>query len=80
MGWAGLWNKRFGPIMSNFWGEEFFFSEKPFFFRAKNLSVLHRGREQTTVCYTVHQAQTIHPTENYISMNLLQMSCVITWA
>ena len=22
----------------------------------------------------------IHPTENSISMNLLQMSCVITWA
>ena len=72
--WAGLWEKRFGPIMSNFWGrffqlfvvkkkilkifwkhcsvrteklhrkkvkkniiflEEFFFSEKPVFFRAK---------------------------------------------
>ena len=24
--------------------------------------------------------KTVHPTENLISMNLLQMSCVITWA
>ena len=24
--------------------------------------------------------ETIHPTQNFISMNLLQMSCVITWA
>ena len=31
-------------------------------------------------CYIQHHAQTIHPTENFISMNLLQMSCVITWA
>ena len=23
VGWAGLWNKRFGPIMSNFWGRFF---------------------------------------------------------
>ena len=23
MGWAGLWNKRFEPIMSNFWGRFF---------------------------------------------------------
>ena len=27
-----------------------------------------------------HQGQTIHPTETFISMNLLQMSCVMTWA
>ena len=31
-------------------------------------------------CYIQHHAQTIHPTENFISMNLLQMSCVIAWA
>ena len=31
-------------------------------------------------CYIQHHSQTIHPTENFISMNLLQMSCVITWA
>ena len=31
-------------------------------------------------CYIQHHAQTIHPTENIISMNLLQMSYVITWA
>ena len=31
-------------------------------------------------CYIQHHAQTIRPTEKYISMNLLQMSCVITWA
>ena len=23
VGWARLWNKRFGPIMSNFWGQFF---------------------------------------------------------
>jgi hypothetical protein len=23
VGWAGLWNKKFGPIMSNFWGRFF---------------------------------------------------------
>ena len=27
-----------------------------------------------------NHGQTIHPTKNSISMNLLQMSCVITWA
>ena len=26
-----------------------------------------------------HHGQTIHPTENLVSMNLLQISCVITW-
>jgi hypothetical protein len=31
-------------------------------------------------CYIQHHTQTIHPTEKFISMNLLQMSCVITWA
>jgi hypothetical protein len=31
-------------------------------------------------CYIQHHAQTIHPTEKIISMNLLQMSSVITWA
>ena len=31
-------------------------------------------------CYIQHHVQTICPTENFISMNLLQMSCVITWA
>ena len=31
-------------------------------------------------CYIQHHAQTIHPTDFFISMNLLQMSCVITWA
>ena len=30
-------------------------------------------------CYTQHHAQTLHPTEKFISMNLLQMSCVITF-
>ena len=28
----------------------------------------------------VDHDQTIHPTENFEPMNLLQMSCVITWA
>ena len=28
--------------------------------------------------YIQHHSQTIHPTENFISVNLLQMSCVIT--
>ena len=27
-----------------------------------------------------HHGQTIRPTENFEPMNLLQMSCVITWA
>ena len=31
-------------------------------------------------CHIQHHTQTIHPKENFISMNLLQMSCVITWA
>ena len=26
-----------------------------------------------------HHIQTIHPTENFISINLLQLFCVITW-
>ena len=28
----------------------------------------------------IHHDQTTHPTENFELMNLLQMSCVITWA
>ena len=43
LGWAGLWNKRFWPIMSNFWGQFFqLFVGKFFFFEnivAENLSV-----------------------------------------
>ena len=31
-------------------------------------------------CHIQHHIQTIHSTEIFISMNLLQMSCVITWA
>ena len=31
-------------------------------------------------CNRRNHGQTIHPTENFISMNLLQMSCVKTWA
>ena len=31
-------------------------------------------------CYSQHHGQTIHPTENFEPMNLLEMSCVITWA
>ena len=31
-------------------------------------------------CYRRFGCETIHPTQKYISMNLLQMSCVITWA
>ena len=31
-------------------------------------------------CHIQHHTQTIHPIENFISMNLLQMSWVITWA
>ena len=27
-----------------------------------------------------HHGQTIHPTENYISMNLFKILCVVTWA
>ena len=30
-------------------------------------------------CYRQLGRETIHPTQNFISMNLLQMSCVITW-
>ena len=31
-------------------------------------------------CNRRNHGKNIHPTENFISMNLLQMSCVITWA
>jgi hypothetical protein len=31
-------------------------------------------------CHIQHHAQTIHPTEIFIYMSMLQRSCVITWA
>ena len=33
-----------------------------------------------SACNRENQGQTIHSTEIFISMNLLHMSCVITWA
>ncbi len=39
VGWAGLWNKRFGPIMSNFWGRFFqlFVGKKKFKKKFENI-------------------------------------------
>ena len=31
-------------------------------------------------CYRRFGCETIHPTQKFTSMNLLQMSCVIKWA
>ena len=57
--WAGLWNKMFGPIMSNFWGrffqlflgKNFFFQKNQFFLGLKIWVYILRPSDQPSVSF-----------------------------
>ena len=59
---------------------QFTFKSFPSFYRsALFLHISHQYLTNVQCCNRRNHGQTIHPTDIFISMNLLQMPCVITW-